>query len=131
MAALAAGIAVSIDQIILPDGARVRRNVAPAYQLSPGLRADLRLAGRLSPSGCVNTNNDEIMTAWVDRSLVIGVRVDPRGETNCLRIDSDIIDAVSRSTQKDNHQRPSDLNPAGASVLGLASRDCGRVRNDS
>jgi len=38
---------------------------------------------------------------------------------------------VSRSTQKNNHQRPSDLCPARASVLGLATRDCGRVRNDS
>jgi hypothetical protein len=32
-------------------------------------------------------------------------------------------DAVSRSTQKNNHQRSSDLCPARASVLGLATRD--------
>jgi hypothetical protein len=47
--------------------------------------------GDCRPANAVDTNNDEIMTAWVDRSLVIGVRVDPRGDTNSLRIDSDMM----------------------------------------
>jgi hypothetical protein len=44
--------------------------------------------GGARPPNAVDTSNDEIMSAWVARSVVIGVRVDPR-EDGFLRVDSD------------------------------------------
>jgi hypothetical protein len=44
--------------------------------------------GGVRPANAVDTSNEEIMTAWVKRSIVIGVRVDPRND-GLMRVDSD------------------------------------------
>jgi hypothetical protein len=42
------------------------------------------------PPDAVDTDNDEVMLAWANTRLVIGLRVDPRND-GMLRIDSDMM----------------------------------------
>jgi hypothetical protein len=47
--------------------------------------------GGVKPPNAVDTNDDAIMSAWADRSMIIGVRVDPRPNDGSLRLDSDAL----------------------------------------
>ena len=73
-----------IQNIITQLMAEARSGFMPADALVFGWH------GGSKPPYAVDTNDDVIMTAWVNRSLVIGVRVDPRDD-DFLRVDSDAL----------------------------------------
>jgi hypothetical protein len=47
--------------------------------------------GGVKPPNAVDTNDDAILSAWANRSMIIAVRVDPRPDDGSLRVDSDAL----------------------------------------
>jgi hypothetical protein len=73
-----------IEEIIQRLTTDARSGLMPADALVFGWHGGSR------PPNAVDTNNDEIMSAWAARSTAIGVRVDPRND-GFLRVDSDAL----------------------------------------